>query len=174
MKDSVDVAVHVRGPLCKGLLQMDNIYSESRRNTLWTDSSNATGRQKFIDKHNQENYYDKQPKVRNSDEWEFLNLMEAERCSYCGSEDISRFGYTVSHIRRFRCGRCRRTFTVLTGTVFDSHKIPISEWIEFCLAIFREQSFTSASKTNKNSYATTRYSCFFYKPCNDKLKISPD
>ena len=129
----------------------------SRRKTPWTDSSNATGLQKFIDRHNQENYYDKHPLVRDSDEWEFLNLMEAERCPYCGKEDISHFGYTASHIRRFRCGSCHRTFTVLTGTVFDSHKIPISEWIEFCLAIFREQSFTSTSKTNKNSYTTTRY-----------------
>lgn len=129
----------------------------SRRKTPWTDSSNATGLQKFIDRHNQENYYDKHPLVRESDEWEFLNLMEAERCPYCGKEDISHFGYTASRIRRFRCGSCHRTFTVLTGTVFDSHKIPISEWIEFCLAIFREQSFTSTSKTNKNSYTTTRY-----------------
>lgn len=52
----------------------------SRRKTPWTDSSNATGLQKFIDRHNQENYYDKHPLVRDSDEWEFLNLMEAERC----------------------------------------------------------------------------------------------
>ena len=33
----------------------------SRRKTPWTDSSNATGLQKFIDRHNQENYYDKHP-----------------------------------------------------------------------------------------------------------------
>ena len=55
----------------------------SRRKAPWTDSSNVTGLQKFIDRHNQENYYDK-PLVRDSDEWGFLNLMEAERCPYCG------------------------------------------------------------------------------------------
>ncbi len=49
------------------------------------------------------------------------------------------------------------TFTIITGTIFKDHRIPISEWIDFCLCLFRFQSFTSISKTNRNDYSTVKY-----------------
>lgn len=138
-------------------MKNSHLETASRRKTPWSGDSAATDLQKFIDRHNNENYDFKHPSVRDSDESVFINNITPETCPYCGCKEIRRYGYTKSHIRRFSCAKCNRTFTALTGTVFDSHRIPISEWIEFCLAVFREQSFTSTSKTNKNSYTTTRY-----------------
>lgn len=46
---------------------------------------------------------------------------------------------------------------MLTSTLFDNHKISISEWIEFCLDIFRFESINLTSKTNKNSFTTSKY-----------------
>ena len=38
--------------------------------------------------------------------------------------------------RRYRCLDCGKAFYPLTGTVFDAHKIPISEWIEYMIHLF--------------------------------------
>ncbi len=43
------------------------------------------------------------------------------------------------------------------GTIFENHKISISEWIEFCLNLFHYDSISSNSKSNKNSLSTSRY-----------------
>lgn len=51
----------------------------------------------------------------------------------------------------------RKRFNILTGTLLDNHKISISEWIEFCLNLFRHDSFSSTSANNKNSTTTTAY-----------------
>ena len=52
---------------------------------------------------------------------------------------------------------CGKTFTMLTGTLFENHKQPISEWIDTCLELFSEQSFEAISKANIKAYNTTRY-----------------
>lgn len=38
--------------------------------------------------------------------------------------------------RRYRCLDCGKAFSPLTGTVFDAHKIPISEWTEYMIHLF--------------------------------------
>jgi hypothetical protein len=45
----------------------------------------------------------------------------------------------------------------LTNTIFDSHKIPLSEWLDFLLSIFGYGSFSLVSKSNRNAYNTTRF-----------------
>ena len=47
-------------------------------------------------------------------------------------------------IRRYRCLYCGKAFSPLTGTVFDVHKIPVSEWIEYMIHLF-EFHFLSSS-----------------------------
>ena len=46
--------------------------------------------------------------------------------------------------RRYRCLDCGKGFSPLTGTVFDVHKIPVSEWIEYMIHLF-EFHFLSSS-----------------------------
>ena len=52
---------------------------------------------------------------------------------------------------------CNRKFTSLTNTIFDSKKIPISEWIEFLLHLFEYHSIITSSRDNRNSSTTGRY-----------------
>lgn len=47
--------------------------------------------------------------------------------------------------------------TVLTNTIFDNHKLPISEWIEFLLNLFSNSSINLTSKVNKNAATTTKF-----------------
>lgn len=49
--------------------------------------------------------------------------------------------------RRYRCLDYGKAFSSLTGIVFDGHKIPISEWIEYMIHLFEFHSiFSSAIK----------------------------
>lgn len=49
--------------------------------------------------------------------------------------------------RRYRCLYCGKAFSPLMGTVFDVHKIPVSEWIEYMIHLFEFHFlFSSAIK----------------------------
>jgi hypothetical protein len=65
-------------------------------------------------------------------------------------------GHTNSGVQRYLCV-CGRTFLPTTGTIFDEHKISISEWMEYCLNLFRHVSITADSWNNKNAFTTSRY-----------------
>ena len=46
--------------------------------------------------------------------------------------------------RRYRCLECGKVFSPLTVTVFDAHKIPISEWTEYMIHLFEFHSLSSS------------------------------
>lgn len=52
---------------------------------------------------------------------------------------------------------CGKTFVPTTGTIFDEHRISISEWIEYCLNLFHYVSITADSWNNKNDFKTSQY-----------------
>lgn len=66
-------------------------------------------------------------------------------------------GFSRHGLRRHLCRSCGRRFTVLTNTIFDSHKLPVSQWIGFLLGILDFSSFSLASKVNRNSSNTASY-----------------
>ena len=135
----------------------DNIRSKSRRRTPWTDAATATPLQSFIDKCAGRDYSHRHPILNDMDEAEFLNSYEVKECRFCGSASIRKEGFSDRGIQRYRCLECGRRFNILTNTVFDSHKISISEWMGFFLDIFGFGSFGLTSKVNRNANNTTRY-----------------
>jgi transposase-like protein len=136
---------------------MKKIRSKSRRKTPWSDMPEATALQAFIDESNQDNYHRKHPVISDTGEVGLLNSLEVQECRHCRSPAIQRFGFTPNGVRRFRCKDCGRTFNALTNTIFDSHKLPLTEWLDFLLSIFGYGSFSLTSKSNRNAYTTTRY-----------------
>lgn len=136
---------------------MSNIRSRSRRTTLWTGKEDATPLQSFIDKCNRDSFERRHPGITETGEAELVNSFEVDSCRWCGSEKIKSFGYTAAGIRRHRCNQCGKTFTPLSNTIFDSRKIPLTEWLDFLLSVFGYGSFKLVSKTNRNAYNTTRY-----------------
>ena len=59
--------------------------------------------------------------------------------------------------QKYKCSECVKGFTPLTNTIFDSHKIPISEWFEFLLSLFEFHSIKTSSYDNRNAESTCRY-----------------
>lgn len=140
-----------------GLPNMNNMKSSSRKNTPWSLSDAATPLQRFIDSVNRRNYDNRHPSLDSTGEAEFINSYEQKSCRHCGSERIKMFGKTKNGIIRYRCNECGRTFTPITNTIFDSHKVSITEWMDFLLSIFGYGSMNLVSKTNRNAYNTTKY-----------------
>lgn len=52
------------------------------------------------------------------------------------------------------CRSCERRFKALTNTIFDSAKIPISEWYEFFIHLCEFHSISTASADNRNASNT--------------------
>jgi transposase-like protein len=85
-----------------------------------------------------------------------INSYVPEMCPFCKSLKFKKNGHTKSGVQRYRC-ICGKTFLPTTGTIFDEHRISISEWMEYCLNLFRHVSITADSWNNKNAFSTSRY-----------------
>ena len=131
-------------------------YFASRRETPW-DSTLRDNVQEFIRNEYLDDYYEKHPALSESNEANLLNAFVPVCCPNCGSLKFTRKGFTSNGIQRYCCKDCGKRFNILTGTLLDNHKISISEWIEFCLNLFRHDSILSTSANNKNSTTTTAY-----------------
>lgn len=46
-------------------------------------------------------------------------------CPHCGSVEKI---YSIEAGKRYKCGSCRKKFTVLVGTMFENTKIPLQKW----------------------------------------------
>ena len=132
---------------------------KSRRITPWDDETNLTPSQAFISAHYKEHYEQRHPKLGETGEVELINTYTPSKCPYCGSDTFSRYGHSRIGVQRYKCNNsdCGQTFLPTTGTIFDEHRISISEWIEYCLNIFRNVTVNADSWNNKNAFSTSRY-----------------
>lgn len=128
----------------------------SRKRTPWDGVADLTTTQKFIKEHYGEHYAERHLKVSDSGEAEMINAYMPAKCPLCGAANFSKRGLTASGIQRYLCV-CGKSFLPTTGTIFDEHKLSISEWIEYCLNLFRHVSITADSWNNKNAFTTSRY-----------------
>ncbi len=129
----------------------------SRRATPWDGKPDLSPTEAYIKERHNKHYEDHHKSLKDDDEAWLLNSRIPESCRYCRSNRFVRYGHSKNGIQVYRCNDCGRRFTVLTGTIFDSHKIPISEWIEFLYNLFSFVSLNSGSWNNKNAITTSRY-----------------
>lgn len=105
-------------------------------------------------------WFDEKHRARSQKEIAFVNSIIPESCPHCGSARFRRDGFNKkTRIRVYEClaPGCGRKFGPLTGTVFDSKKIPISETIEFLYHLFQFHSSTSSAESNMNADSTGLY-----------------
>ena len=113
--------------------------------------------QEFLLKHYKEDYAERHPVLSETGESELINSYIPEKCLHCESVQFKRSGFTNNGLQRYKCSDCRQTFTAITHTIFDGHKISISEWMDYCLNIFRYVSINADSWNNRNTFKTSRY-----------------
>ena len=128
---------------------------KSRRATPWDGGDELTPTQEFLKRYYDEHYSDRHQHVADSGEADMINSFTPAKCPFCGSERFKKNGRSFG-VQRYMCV-CGKTFLPTTGTIFDDHKISISEWMEYCLNLFRHVSITADSWSNKNAFTTSRY-----------------
>lgn len=129
----------------------------SRRITPWDEYEVKTPTQQFLFDHYKSHYAERHPTLITTGEDNLINSFLPETCPCCGSLRFQKYGRTRNHIQRFKCSDCLKTFTPVTGTIFDNHKISVSEWMEYTLNILRYVSINADSWNNKNAFSTSRY-----------------
>jgi len=129
-------------------------FGPSLRKLPWTDKD-QTKSQSLISSTILE-WYDAKHRITSDEEIEFINSIERPTCPYCESTSFIKYCFR-NKIRVFKYKNCNRKFTNLTNTIFDSKKIPISEWIEYLLHLFEYHSITTSSRDNRNASTTGRY-----------------
>ena len=82
-------------------------------------------------------------------ELSLVNGLSIECCPHCGGTHFKKSGYYSNGTRRYRCLDCGRVFSPLTGTMFDAHKILVSEWIEYMIHLFEFHSFPVQPETTE-------------------------
>lgn len=111
-------------------------FSSSRKKTPWDDAVAPSCLQSFIRDEYKDHFYMHHISLEESNEDKLVNSYIPSKCPYCLSTSFKKNGMTRNNIQRYKCLLCNKTFTVLTNTIFDNHKLPISEWIEFLLNLF--------------------------------------
>lgn len=53
-----------------------------------------------------------------------IRFRNGEYCPHCGHTHINKF----SDGKRYRCAKCKKDFTIVTGTVFGETKLPLRKW----------------------------------------------
>lgn len=118
--------------------------SKSRKNTPWEGLEELTPTQEFLQMHYIAHYDQRHPKLSETGEAAMINSYESKECPYCASANSIRKGHDANGVRRYRCLTCGQTYRPTTKTIFDSRKISISEWIEYCLNILATRWFRAA------------------------------
>jgi transposase-like protein len=130
---------------------------ESRKKTPWDEVGDLTETQEFLRQHYTMHYAERHRSLSESGEADMINSYAPTKCPYCDAVSFKRSGKTAIGIQRYMCRICKKTFIPTTETIFDEHRISISEWMEYCLNLFRHVSITADSWNNKNDFATSRY-----------------
>mgnify|MGYP002344519454 FL=1 len=130
---------------------------KSRRKTPWDEEEHRTPMQEFLYQHYNAHYENHHPSLADTGETQLINSFVLKACPYCTSEATKMNGLTRNGVQRYKCMSCSRTFTPVTRTIFEGHKISISEWMDFALNIFRYVSINADSWNNRNAFTTSRY-----------------
>lgn len=130
---------------------------QSRKVTPWDHTETRTPTQQFLFNHYKSHYDERHPMLTATGEDALINSFIPETCPHCGGVSFQKYGKTGNNVQRYKCNNCGKTFTPVTDTIFDSHKISISEWMEYTLNILRYVSINADSWNNKNAFTTSRY-----------------
>ncbi len=131
--------------------------TKSRRTTPWDGKTEVTPTQEYIRERHKEHYHNHHKPLKDDDGAKLINQRILSEYRVCRSTDFKKYGFNGNGVQVYKCRSSGHNFTILTNTIFDSHKIPISEWIEFLYNLFSFVSLNAGSWNNKNAFTTSRY-----------------
>lgn len=131
-------------------------WGSSLRKLPWNEDSQISESQKLIS-YTIHEWYEAKHRLTSNEEIRMINNLSKTSCPYCGSDKIIKNGFYKNGMQRFRCNACCKRFSLLTNTIFESKKIPISEWIEYLIHLFEFHSIKTSARDNRNAESTGKY-----------------
>lgn len=101
-------------------------------------------------------WYDTKHPIQTIDEIKMINSLAIEEFPFCHRRHFHKDGFNKFRIQIYQCNECKRKFNPLTDTIFDLHKKPISQWIEFLMHLFQLQSIKVSAIDNTNANSSGR------------------
>lgn len=99
-----------------------------------------------------------------------------DRCYYLtpadGTARRTRTGARTER-RVWKCGHCRRQFSVLTGTVFHGSKIPVRTWIMVVFEMCASKNGVSAREIERKYEVTPKTAWFMLHRIREAMKAHP-
>lgn len=92
---------------------MKNRIDSSRRNTPWDNKQKITTIEDFVGEKYKENYKNKHPKLKDTNEAKLFNNIEIKRCCHCDNDNIKKNGFANSGIQRYFCKNCKKNLLQL-------------------------------------------------------------
>ena len=116
---------------------------------------------------------------------ERLRWADKPVCSHCGSERVyylkpangvsrtTRTRKTQTMRRVWKCGACRKQFSVLTGTIFESTKIPLRKWLFVLFEMVANKNGIAAREIERKYHLTAKSAWFMTQRIREAMKREP-
>lgn len=81
------------------------------------------------------------------------------KCTFCDSTHVKAI---ASEQGRYSCRNCKRSFSVLAGTIFEDTRLELSKWFQIITLMLNAKSGISAKEIERNvgvTYKTCYYAC---------------
>lgn len=81
------------------------------------------------------------------------------KCTFCGSKSTKPI---KSEQGRHSCKKCKKSFSVLVGTIFEDSRLPLPKWFQIIVLMLNAKSGVSAKEIQRNTgvtYKTAYYAC---------------
>ena len=128
----------------------------SRRRTSWDLLPVRMQSEDFIRNDVVGHYHERHPDLYGKEELELITSYVPASCRFCGSAHFKKNGFILTGGRQYKCCDCNKKFSVITGTIFDSYKISITEWIEYWRNLFQYLSLSADFWNNKNAFTMAK------------------
>ena len=80
---------------------------------------------------------------------ESLRWPEQTTCPLCGSDDVARTA-TKGRRGRWNCHKCKSSFNVLSGTIFQGTKIPLQKWFVAIAILLNAKKSVSSCQLSRD------------------------
>lgn len=89
------------------------------------------------------------------DEAALFDSYPRDRCPRRGCGRTKRDGTDAHGVRRWMCRGCGHTFTPMTGTVLDHHRLPVADWVELMAQALSFEGLEAMTGEDGRSGTTT-------------------
>jgi len=90
---------------------------------------------------------------------EQLRWGKSVKCTFCDSKKVKSI---KNEQGRYSCKNCKRSFSVIVGTIFEETRMPLPKWFQIITLMLNAKSSVSAKEIQRNigiTYKTAYYAC---------------